>query len=203
MAGNQTVKNLDSKAQITETTLQLIPLWLVRAKQKGVEKVVIEPAVALPILQLLETSIPAASLMPFDHSVSQDALEPTVPYDTVIKWLKENQKIEQNEISEVSLVHLPIYVCKYQFDGRSYTAVVDAASSKVFADVFPSKWETPYMTIAAVTFALYFCASLIPAGGYINSGGVGLAAGAGIYCLASVVIAIPIFIVASMISAKV
>ena len=62
MGGNDTVKDLDQKADITETYLEMFPMWLVRAQQNGKERVLLEPAAALSVTELTELTIPAADL---------------------------------------------------------------------------------------------------------------------------------------------
>jgi len=203
MGGNQTVKDLDKKAQIERPSFQLFPMWMVRVQQGEQEKVVLEPAAALSVIELTDMSIPAADLEPFDHMLDGDAIAPTVPFDAVKKWLADNRKIAAGAIKESSLVHLPIYLCKYEFGGRSYTAVVDAASSKVFATVFPSKWEAPYFAVGSVGCVLYFLAALIPLFGFILDGFLGVGLSVLIYIIVAVLMAVPIFAVAAYISAKV
>lgn len=202
MAGNATVRDLDSKAHIEEMSYQLFPLWMVRVVQDGAEKVFLEPAAAISVTEILENSIPAADLEPYDGTFDDVAIEPTVPLDTVRVWMKEQHNIDQGAITATSLVHLPIYIAKYGYKGERYTAVIDGASSKVFANIYPSKWEAPYFAIGAVAFVLNFCAALIPFVSYQTDTlniGLGLLA----YLAAVVVLAIPVFIVAAVISAKV
>ena len=203
MGGNDTVKDLDKKAVLARPSFQMFPMWLVRVDQSGQEKVVLEPAAALSIFELTELSIPASDLEPYDHTMDGDAIVPTVPIDTVRKWLAENQKIAAGQIKESSLVHLPLFLFKYQFEGREYTAVVDAASSQVFASIYPSKREVPYVAIGSVGCALYFCAALIPVISFFTTDGTGLIFGILGYIVAAIVLAVPIFGVAAYISARV
>jgi hypothetical protein len=203
MAGNDTIKGLDSKAQVERPVFQLFPMWMVRVAKNDQEKVILEPAAALSVMELTDITIPASDLTAYDHALDSDAVTPTVPYETVSRWLAEQHGIGGNAVREISLVHLPLYFCKYTFNGRPYTAVVDAASSKVFASIYPAKWETPYFAIGAVGCLLYFCAALIPIISYSLSQGAGLVLGILIYLLAAVVLAIPIFGLATYVSAKV
>lgn len=203
MGGNATVKDLDKKAVIERPSFQMFPMWLVRANVSEQEKVMLEPAAALSILEITNLSIPASDLEPYDHTMDGDAIVPTVPIGTVRKWLAENQKIAAGQIKESSLVHLPLYLFKYAFEGREFTAVVDAASSQVFASVYPSKREVPYVAIGSVGCALYFCAALIPAVSFFTTDGTGLLFGILGYIVAAIVLAVPIFGVAAYISARV
>lgn len=202
MAGNDTVKDLDKKAQIGAAQFQLFPMWLIKAQQKGNERVLMEPAAALSVLELTEMRIPASDLEPYDHAVDAEAIAPTVPLETVRRWLAENQGIAAGAIREMSLVHLPIFVCKYVYQGREYTAVVDAAAGKVYATVFPSKWEAPYKTLGCAAFVLYFLAAFIPLAG-ITIGGGATAVAIFAYFIVAAMLAVPIFIAAIVISSKV
>lgn len=203
MAGNQTVKGLDRLAQIEPLQFEYFPMWLIRVENQGAEKVFLEPAAALSISALKGETIPAADLIPYDHELDAAAVEPTVPYSAMLDWLKQEQKITETAIKEVSLVHLPLFVGKYAFKGERYTAIVDAATSRVFANIYPSKWEAPYFTIAAIAFVIYFCAALGPLAGYMSDSGAGLLLGIVAYLVIAVIAAIPIFIAAAYISAKV
>ncbi|MCI0393356.1 MAG: hypothetical protein L0332_00425 [Chloroflexi bacterium] len=203
MAGNKTVKDLDKKAQIEGPVFQLFPMWLVRANQNGQEMVLLEPAAALSVSELKELTVPAADLETYDPSFDEQAVEATVPYEAMLRWLENDHRVHRSSIREVALVHLPVYQCKYSHNGRRYTAVVDAATSKVFANIYPSKWEAPYFAIGAAAFAVYCCASFIPLAGYFTAEGTGLAIGVLAYLVLAVILAIPIFTLATVISAKV
>lgn len=201
MGGNETVKNLDTKAVIKPPAFQLWPLWLVRANLKGTEKVFLKPAAPVSVLDMMRVTIPASDLEPYHGSAS--ALEPTVPLNAVKKWLEADQNISEAMIKEISLVHLPVFVFAYAFAGRSYTAVVEAAAGRVFADVFPSKQEVPYRAVGGIGCLLYFCAALVPAIAFADSGFLGLGAGMVIYVIVAAVMAVPVFAIASYISAKI
>ncbi|MCP4359796.1 MAG: hypothetical protein GY796_17450 [Chloroflexi bacterium] len=203
MGGNATVKNLDKKATIKPPQFQLWPMWLVRADVKGAEKLFLKPGAAVSVLDLTQMSIPAADLEPFDYMLAAEAVAPTVPLKAVKKWLADDNHLSAGAIKETSLVHLPVYLFDYEFEGRMYTAVVDAATGQVFADLFPSKQEVPYMAIGSLGCALYFCAALVPFIAYISAGGVGLGVGLLIYLVAAVIMAVPIFAAAAYVSAKI
>ncbi len=203
MGGNDTVKNLDRKATIGQPAFELWPLWQIRARLQDQEKVYLKPAAAISVLDITQMSIPAADLEPFDYEISAEAVSPTVPLNAVKKWLAADQGISAGAISETSLVHLPVYIFPYSFNGRSYTAVVDAATGKVFADIYPSKQEVPYRTIGGIGCLLYFLAALMPAIGFMAGGIVGLGGGLLVYLIAGAIMAVPIFIMAAYVSAKI
>jgi hypothetical protein len=178
-------------------------MWLGRISQNGQEKVFLEPAAALSVSELKEIILPAGDLEPYDHNLDAAAMEVTVPYEAMVRWLKDDHGIEESQMKEVSLVHLPVYQFKYTFNDRRYTAMVDAASSKVFANIFPSKWETPYFAIGAAAFVAYCCAAFSPLGGYYAADAGGLLLGVLAYIVVAIIVAVPVFVIASVISAKV
>lgn len=203
MAGNATVKDLDKKSQIDRPLFELFPMWLIRVKRDGQEKVLLQPAAALSVSELKHITIPASDLEPYQLEADDVAVKPTVPYETMVRWLADEQQIPAGAIQESSLVHLPIYHCHYQFKGQRYTALVDGASSQVFANIFPAKSEAPYRILGVVAFLIYFCAALLPLIGYLSSDATGLAIGIGAYLCLAAVLAVPIFGMALYISAKI
>ena len=203
MAGNQTIKGLDRKANILAPRFEHFPMWLVRISVGDQEKIYLEPAAALSVSELKHINIPAGDLEPYDVELDGTAVPATVPFEAMMGWIKDEHQLENSSVKEVALVHVPIYIFKYDFDDRQYTAVVDAVSSQVFANIYPSKREVPYLALGALAFAIYFCAALIPATGFLLNGGSGLGIGGLIYGVVVVVVTIPFFIAAMTISAKV
>lgn len=192
MAGNATVKGLDQRSKIGAATFQYFPMWLVRANQNGHERVLMKPAAALSVSELTQLNIPAADLVPFESSAQAAATAPTVPFEMMQQWLSDDQKLPPEMIRETALVHLPIYVCKYEYGGKRYTAVVDAATSKVFANVFPAKWEVPYVAIGGACFAAYFVLTLLS-----------LFVSFGIFIIGAPILAVVFFALAATVSATV
>jgi hypothetical protein len=203
MAGNQTVKGLDTAAQVESRAYQLFPMWLARAGRNGQETVYLKPAAALSIVELGNLRVPAADLEPYDDSLDADAVKPTVPVTAVRAWLGENEGVAAGAIDEIALVHVPIYQFKYRYKEDSYTALVDAATSQVFAAIYPEKYELPYVSIAGFGCIAYFLAALIPIISFFildNAAGVGI--GALIYLAVAAVLALPIFAAAASVSRK-
>jgi hypothetical protein len=203
MAGDETVKNLDTKAQIEPPAFAYFPMWMVKILQAGQERVILRPAAALSVSELDRLTVPAADLQPYDAAMDASALPPSVSYETMRQWLLDDYAIQPEAIREVSLIHLPIYTCKYRFSDRAYTAVVDGAAGEVFASIYPSKWEAPYQTLGKAAFAVYFCAALIPLLGYLLGDSAGLTTGILVYGLVAIGLAIPILVAAMLVSAKV
>jgi len=159
MSGNQTVKDLDKKSQVTERTFQYFPIWYFKAGNKNNKNEVIriKPAAATSITELNQLNLPAGDLIKYDSSVDADATEPTVPLDAARSWMDQSK----DEIRESSLVHIPVYTFKYVYNNTTYTAIVEAATGVVLASLFPAKAEAPYFTVAGITAAVYLCIALV------------------------------------------
>ena len=192
MAGNATVKDLDRKAQIDSVAFEYFPMWLVRATVQRDERVLLKPAAALSVSELEHLNIPPADLVPFDSNAGGTITAPSVPFDTVQRWLADDQHIAPENIREAALVHLPVYMCKYTFNKRRYTALVDAATSKVFANIYPAKWEVPYVAIGTAAFVAYFVLAVLSL--FINFG---------LFVIGAPLLAAVFFVLAVAVSARV
>ena len=192
MAGNATVKDLDRKSKIDSVSFEYFPMWLVRAVVQRDERVLLKPAAALSVSELERLNIPPSDLVPFDSNAGGTIVAPSVPFETMQQWLIDDQHIAPENIREAALVHLPVYVCKYDFNKRRYTAMVDAATSKVFANIYPAKWEVPYVSIGVAAFVAFFVLSLLSL--FFNFG---------LFVIGAPLLAILFFSLAVSISAKV
>ncbi|MBN2147389.1 MAG: hypothetical protein JW726_08370 [Anaerolineales bacterium] len=165
MAGNQTVKDLDKKARLTGSTFQYFPIWYFKRREKaGKETILLEPAAAISVSELRNLKLPAGDLRKFSASLGSQTIEPTVPLDAVTGWLGE-RSIPAEELTERALVHIPLYSFKYQFQGKEYTALVEAGTGGVFANIYPAKAEAPYLMAAGITAAVYLCLATLPVAG--------------------------------------
>jgi predicted RNA-binding Zn-ribbon protein involved in translation (DUF1610 family) len=176
MAGNQTVKDLDRKARLTGIAFSYFPVWHIRQKSAGREEAVLEPAAATSVTELKSLRLPAGDLRKYEESLGPQAVPPSIPYDTVLGWLA-GRGVAREHISEAALVHLPLYTVKYNYGGRTYTALVEAATGSVFANIFPAKAEAPYLAAAAAAAGTFLCLALIPLGGYLGGDVEGLGLG--------------------------
>lgn len=192
MAGNATVKDLDRKARVESVSFEYFPMWLVRALVGRDERVLLKPAAALSVSELGHLNIPPSDLVPFDANVDGAIVSPSVPFETMQQWLTDDQHIAPEDIREAALVHLPVYVCKYEFNRRRYTAMVDAATSKVFANIYPAKWEVPYVSLGAAAFVAFFSLALLSL--FLNFG---------VFLIGAPLLAILFFSLAATISARV
>lgn len=153
MAGNDTVKDLDRKAELTEMTPISFPVWLFRTTGGGGEEVFFEPAAPTPIPQVSDLSIPAGRLVPYQPE--QDAMEVVdveVPLETAQGWLEQRQV---GSIRETALVRVPFWRCHYRYDNKTYLAAVDASTGAVLAGVYPEKAESPYVLVAVLGLILF------------------------------------------------
>lgn len=182
MAGNQTVKDLDRKARLTATVFQYFPLWHVKTHSGPTEQINLEPAAATSISEIRSLKISAGDLQKYDASLDAQAVAPTVPYSAVLRWLAE-RGLPADTVTEAALVHVPVYIFKYEFGGRTYTAMVEGASGRVLANLFPPKAEAPYYIVATLATAGFLLISSFPALGYLFGAEAGAAIGLG-SCLA-------------------
>ena len=206
MAGNQTVKDLDRKSKVVSTIFQYFPLWYVkeRDRQTGKEKIFIEPAAATSISEIKSLDIPAGNLEKYDSTLDAQAVAPTVPFPAMMEWLAP-RGVNPDEVAEAALVHLPVHIFKYEFAGKTYTAMVEGSSGKVFANIFPAKAEAPYYLVAIVATAGFLCISSFPVIGYFMESETGIGPGLGLLAcvVAGALFAIPVFALAAFVSAKV
>jgi hypothetical protein len=161
MSGNQTVKDLDRKARVIGSVFQFFPLWSFTWRgTDGREQISLQPAAATSITELAKMHLPAGDLVRYATVKDADAVPPTVPLEGARAWLLQAQPNAQ--VRESALVHVPIYIFKYQFNAQIYTAVVEAATGSVLANIFPAKSEAPYLTAGFITAAVFVFISLLP-----------------------------------------
>ncbi len=201
MAGNQTVKDLDKKARLTGTTFQYFPVWYIKYRLQTQERISLEPAAATSISELRHLPLTAGDLRSYDASLEGQSQPPTVPLEAVQSWLHQNQA--GAEVIETSLVHIPIFTFKYVFQNRTYTAVIEAATGKTLASIYPAKSEAPYMLAGAITALVYLCLAAVPLIGWASNSSNGLSIGIGI-CMGGGLIAAPLlFALAAWVAAKI
>ena len=203
MAGNQTVKDLDRKATIIGAAFEFFPMWYFKRREKeGRESISLAPAAATSVTEVGNVKLPAGDLRKYDGSIDSQAHLPTVPVSAAFEWLAQRQ-IPQNEIVEQSLVHVPLYTFKYNYQGNAYTAIVEGGTGEVFANIYPAKAEAPYRTIGFITAAIFSCLAIVPLGMSVSRGWEGTGFGL-LVCLGLGVIIVPIlFAIAAYIAAKV
>jgi len=203
MAGNATVKDLDRKAKVTSAAFQYFPVWYCKARTAaGKEQVYLEPAAAISVSEIKALAIPAGDLQKYDPGLDAQAVAPSVPFPAMLAWLA-GRGVAAEQVLEAALVHLPVYIFKYDFAGKSYTALVEGASGKVFANLFPAKAEVPYFAVAAFSTLGFLVISLFPLVGFALGGGLGFGIGLVAALVLGAVFAVPVFALAAYVSAKV
>ncbi len=161
MAGNDTVKDLDKKARPAGVTFEYFPVWYFKRRTGNKEQLFLEPAAATSISELKRLTLPAGDLRKYDHHADTDAVPPTVPLDAAQRWLA-GRGVKPEEIAEAALVHLPVFTYKYLYKNQTYTALVEAATGKTLANIFPAKDETSYQAIAGLTLVVFLILAAIP-----------------------------------------
>ncbi|HNS38404.1 MAG TPA: hypothetical protein PKM01_11520 [Anaerolineaceae bacterium] len=160
MSGSQTVKDLDKKARITELTITYFPLWYFQVKQSdGNETIWLQPAAATAITELKNLQLPAGDLRPYDPAIEMQCSSPTVPLSSARDWVMLNQPASR--IVSAALVHVPIFIFKYEYQNDSYTAVVEAATGQVITNNYPFISERPYRLMAGLTAGVYILITLL------------------------------------------
>jgi len=163
MAGNETAEGLDAKAETVEQSFMFFPLWRFIIRRMGEEETLIEPAVTTPITEIRYLDIPAGMLSFYNPSRVKNPesfLPLEVTYESAMKWLQERE-IDTRLVTQASVVHVPIFRFMYEFNDCRYSAVVEAATGKVLANVYPVKKEAPFLLVTAGTALLFFIAGVL------------------------------------------
>lgn len=204
MAGNQTVKDLDQKARITEATFQYFPMWYFKEQRAGGrEQIHLMPGAATAISEIVHLRLPAGDLRKYNQEVDAQAVAPSVPLQAALSWLAAEQHASEAQVAEQSLVHIPLYIFKYTYQNTLYTALVEGATGEVIANIYPAKAEAPYLVVGGLAALVYLCLALFPVIGGIANGSSGAAVGLGL-CAAAGLIAAPVFFaLAAWVAAKI
>jgi hypothetical protein len=165
MSGSSTIKDLDVKAQINGFTFSYFPLWYFRLADGEKESIALEPAAATSVTELRHLALPAGDLRRYDSSLDAQAEPPGVPLPAALAWLR--QEHPNGDVRESALVHIPIYIFKYTYRNQTYTAVVEAATGVVQANLYPAKDQAPYLVAGCSTALVYLILAVLPLTGLI------------------------------------
>ena len=162
LGGSSTVADLDRKAQLAEPRLEYFPFWAFTISEGGGERVVLEPAAPSSLQGLQGLELPAGRTRPMtdDDAPGVPVIEPEVPANTAREWLLSRFG-DEVAVRKTVLYHLPLYRTPYSWQGRTYTAAVDAISGKVFPADFPSKAESPFVVVAILALVIFGIEGLI------------------------------------------
>jgi len=175
MSGNTTVKDLDQKSQVTGREFCYFPVWYFREKDGGRDQIRLEPAAATSVTELRQITLPAGDLRKYEDSLGGQAIAPTVPLATAQGWLAQPTARDTGgtarapEIAETALVHIPLYTFKYTYKNQPFTAVVEAATGRTLANIFPAKSETPYVLVGSLAALVFLCLAAVLASGFLTS----------------------------------
>lgn len=203
MSGNQTVKDLDRKSSIVEVSFTYFPMWYfkIRHSRSG-EEIRMLPAAATAVSEIGHLNLPAGDLRRYESELDAQAQTPTVPLQTALQWMGNGDDASAN-ILEQSLVHIPLFTIKYSYQGRLYTALVEAATGGVFANIYPAKAEAPYLLAGGLTALVYLCLAFIPVFSGLAEGSQGAGIGFAICAVAGLAAAPALFALAAWVAAKV
>lgn len=162
MAGNFQVKDLDKNAQITQVSFYYFPMWYFKIKDGAGEKIYLQPASSTSISEIKKISIPAGNMKVFDKSEfnEKDFITPDVLYNSAKSWVQETG-VNTDQLQESDLVHIPFYQFYYNYKNQQYTAIVEASSGMVYANLWPAKSEAPFRAVFGLAIFAFFAASLV------------------------------------------
>ncbi len=162
MAGNHTVKDLDIKAQIVKTSFYYFPVWYFKIKDGQGDKIYIQPGATTSVSEIKKIQIPAGALKFYEKTKynEEEMVSPDVLYESAKTWLQETG-VDLNSVTEAALVHIPFYQFYYNFNNQSYTALVEASSGQVYANIYPAKSEAPFRVLFAMSIAGFIITSII------------------------------------------
>jgi DNA-directed RNA polymerase subunit RPC12/RpoP len=162
MAGNHTVKDLDSKAQITKNNFYYFPVWYFKVKDASGDKIFIQPAASTSVSEIKKITIPAGALKFYDKTLYNDdqMVAPDVLLDSAKTWVQSAGANLEN-VAETALVHIPFYQFYYSFNNQSFTALVEASSGSVYANIYPAKSEAPFKIVFGASIAAFIITTIL------------------------------------------
>lgn len=203
MTSNQTVKDLDKKSRLVGANFEYFPVWYFKhRKPDGKEDILLEPAAAISVSEIRNVRLPAGDLRKYEASLDSQTQTPSVPLQAALNWL-EQRKTPQKEIIEQALVHIPIFTFKYAYQNQVYTALVEAATGSVFANIFPAKAEAPYRLVGGLAAVIFLCLATFPIIGAMVSSEEGFGIGMLICLGLGIPAALLLFALAGWVAAKV
>jgi hypothetical protein len=157
--GSTKAKDLDRLANISAIKKSYFPVYLFRRDLNGREEVIIEPAGSTTLPGLHSLKVPGGDLRIFDQSFDTgeaELIKPDIEMTHYLNTLPGTAK-------EQSLVYFPIWTIDYSFEGSQYQVVVDASSSEVFANNFPTRGSAAYLLVAIGGFVAFMAEGFLAA----------------------------------------
>lgn len=161
MAGDQTIDGLQKNAVTKDESFTYFPVWRFVVKIAGEEQIFVEPAIPTSITEFRNLDLPAGLLSFAKPGKKEDEKLPDVEIDvnSAREWLRERE-IDPRLVSSISLVHIPVYRFTYEYENCLYTAVVEAATGNVIANVYPNRRDTPFIIVTLLSAFLFFCVGM-------------------------------------------
>jgi DNA-directed RNA polymerase subunit RPC12/RpoP len=191
MAGQETAKDLDEKSLLHDIAYTFFPLWYFRTLRGEEERIYLQPAAATGTTELRRMTLPGGDFEKFDPDLMEEARPPTVPLDTALDWVRK--ETPNLRFLEIALVHVPVYRFTYGYKDRTYTALVEASTGRVLANIFPRRRKMPYFLTALFVATVFTCLSFFPLIGFLIFQEQGALYGA-LACAGLGIIMVPILI---------
>ncbi len=165
MAGNDKVKHLDHEAEIVSRRFEHFPFWCFRRRlPSGIERVDLELAHSDANSVMRRVSVPAGDLKflrPEDLQ-ADSFVRPDISAESALQRPMDFEEIPTTpEVLELSLVFVPLHRFEYRHRDVVYSAVVDACSAGVYANLFPAKSETPYLLMGVASLVVFFTLGML------------------------------------------
>ncbi len=205
MGGNHTVKDLDKKSTITKTDFYYFPVWYFKTKDASGDKIYIQPAAATSVSEIKKIPIPAGALKFYEKGQFNDdeMVQPDVLYDSAKAWL-QSSGVNPDNVAEAALVHVPFYQFYYTFNNQTYTALVEASSGQVYANIYPAKSEAPFRIVFTLSIVAFVITSILCfVVGFVISHNEPLLYGEMFKVVAYGLVSVPLIVIAYMIAKKV
>ncbi|MCX7878466.1 MAG: hypothetical protein N2510_07495 [Ignavibacteria bacterium] len=162
MSGNHTVKDLDLKSKIIKSEFYYFPVWYFKTKDSSGDKIHLQPAASTSVSEIKKLQIPAGALKFYDKNLhnEHEIIKPDVLYDSARQWLSDSG-VSLETVREAALVHIPFYNFHYTYNGKTYTALVEASSGQVYANIYPAKSEAPFRVLFAMAVTAFILAGIV------------------------------------------
>lgn len=162
MAGNETAKDLDSLAKITNQELLYFPMWRFVINEGSQQYEVSEMASSFAIADIKSIPLSGGDLKFYSPKEFEGVplKEPDILLDSAIHWL-QRKGIQTQYVRETNLIHIPFYLFKYDFRGNTFQAVVDAVSGRVLTSVYPPRAERPFVWMSVASILVFFVEGLL------------------------------------------
>jgi hypothetical protein len=137
-------------------------MWYFKTDKSSGETIYLQPATSTSISEIKKINIPAGNLKVYNKKEFNESefVAPDVLFDSAQNWLKDTG-VNLDTVATSNLVHIPFYQFHYNYDAKQYTALVEASSGKVYANLWPAKSEAPFRIMFALCIVAFFLISIL------------------------------------------